>query len=82
MICWFGSYYLDSVYGCGFGVSMLMIVHFPLFWCADWSAFPKPCCVGTARGSWGIPCWAVRRHQPLCHPCQTGHHNAQGYPAG
>ena len=30
----------------------------------------------------GIPCQAVRRCQPVCHPCQASYHHAEGHTAG
>jgi len=32
-------------------------------------------------GSWSVSCLPVWRCQPLCHPCEASHHNAQGHSA-
>ena len=37
---------------------------------------------GSARGLGGLLGGTPGGRQPLCRPRQTGHHNAQGYPAG
>ena len=36
----------------------------------------------SSRSSRGLSCRAVRRHQPVRHPCEASHHHAQGHPVG
>ena len=36
----------------------------------------------SSGSSRGLSCGAVRRHQPVCHPCKASHHHAQGHPVG
>ena len=33
----------------------------------------------SSRSSRGLSCRAVRRHQPVHHPCKVSHHHAQGH---
>ena len=35
-----------------------------------------------SRSSRGLSGRAVRRHQPVRHPCKESHHHAQGHPVG
>ncbi len=51
-------------------------------WVQTGNPIPEPSCAGPPGVSWGLPRVPLRRHQPLRHPRQEGHHHVQGSPAG
>ena len=46
------------------------------------SQIPERSNYGLARSCGSLSGWTVRRHQPLCHPCQASYHHAERYPVG
>ena len=48
----------------------------------DRPAIPVSSNTVSPGGIRGIPCGAVRRCQPVCHPRQASYHHAEGYPVG
>ncbi len=48
----------------------------------DRTEIPSLGCRSIAGGCRGIHGRSVRRHQPVCHPCQESHHHAKGCAVG